>query len=153
MLGRSSTQIVCKARKVGKVVFVLFFWPLLMLLSASGLQGPLAAYSSAPLKPIKSWVGLASWYGPGFQGRATANGESFDMFALTAAHPWLPFGSLVRVINLDNGRSQVVRINDRGPTMEDRDLDLSFWAASRLGVLGRGLAKVRIDVMEEPKRP
>jgi rare lipoprotein A len=96
---------------------------------------------------------MASWYGPGFQGRVTANGEAFDMWAPTAAHPSLPFGSLVRVINLNNGRSQVVRINDRGPTVGDRDLDVSFWAASRLGLLESGIARVRIDVMEEPKRP
>lgn len=74
------------------------------------------------------------------------------MFAATAAHPWLPFGSLVRVINLDNGRSQVVRINDRGPNVSDRDLDVSFLAATRLGLLERGLARVRIDLMEEPQR-
>jgi len=150
MLGLTSTQFV---RKLSKIAFVVFFWPLLVLLSAPGLQGPLAASPEEPMKPIKSWTGIATWYGPGFQGRVTANGEAFDMFAPTAAHPWLPFGSIVRVINLDNGRSQVVRINDRGPVMEDRDLDVSFWAASRLGLLERGLAKVRIDVMEEPKRP
>ena len=150
MFGRSSTQLV---RKLGRIAFVVFFWPLLIFLSATGLQGPLAAYPSQVPKPIKSWTGRASWYGPGFQGRVTASGEAFDMFAPTAAHPWLPFGSLVRVINLDNGRSQVVRINDRGPTTEDRDLDVSFWAASRLGLLENGLARVRIDVMEEPKRP
>ncbi len=135
------------------MAFIGLGWPLLILTSALGLQGPLAAYPSQPLKPIKSWVGTASWYGPRFQGRVTASGESFDMFAPTAAHPWLPFGSLVRVINLDNGRSQVVRINDRGPMMEDRDLDVSFLAATRLGLLAHGLARVRIDVMEEPKRP
>jgi len=150
MLGRPSTQVV---RRLTRIAFVVFFWPLLVLTYAPGLQGPLAAYPSQPIRPIKSWVGLASWYGPGFQGRVTANGEAFDMFAPTAAHPWLPFGSLVRVINMDNGRSQVVRINDRGPTVEDRELDVSFIAAIRLGLLESGLARVRIDVMEEPKRP
>ena len=75
------------------------------------------------------------------------------MFAPTAAHPWLPFGSLIRVVNLENGRSQVLRVNDRGPNVEDRDLDVSFLAATQLGLLESGLARVRIDLMEEPKRP
>jgi rare lipoprotein A len=135
-----------------RMVFSLLAWPLLILGSASILRGPVARIAKPP-KPIKSWTALASWYGPSFQGRETASGEAFDMFAPTAAHPWLPFGSLVRVINLDNGRSQVVRINDRGPTVDDRDLDVSFLTAQRLGLLERGLARVRIDVMEEPKRP
>lgn len=149
MLWRPSTQAV---RRLFRVSFVVFLGPLLILLSAHGLQEPLAAHTSQPAHPIKSWVGLASWYGPSFQGQVTASGEAFDMFAATAAHPWLPFGSLVRVINLDNGRSQVVRINDRGPNVSDRDLDVSFLAATRLGLLERGLARVRIDLMEEPQR-
>ncbi len=75
------------------------------------------------------------------------------MFAATAAHAWLPFGSLIRVVNLRNGHSQLVRINDRGPNLDDRELDVSFAAAVSLGLLERGLAKVRIEVLEEPKRP
>jgi rare lipoprotein A len=137
---------------LSRMVFSLLAWPLLILGSASILHGPVARIAKPP-KPIKSWTALASWYGPSFQGRETASGETFDMFAATAAHPWLPFGSVIRVINLDNGRSQVVRINDRGPTVDDRDLDVSFLIAQRLGLLKRGLARVRIDVMEEPKRP
>ena len=82
--------------------------------------------------------GKASWYGPGFQGRRTANGERFDMNALTAAHRTLPFGTLVRVRNDQNGREVVVRINDRGPYVGDRIIDLSRAAAAALGLLQTG---------------
>jgi rare lipoprotein A len=100
-------------------------------------------------------MALASWYGPHFDGHTTASGETYNMFAPTAAHTWLPFGSLIRVVNLRNGHTQLVRINDRGPNLDDqkRELDLSFVAASRLGLLSRGLARVRIDLLEEPTRP
>lgn len=86
--------------------------------------------------PSPSQAGIASWYGPGFHGRKTANGERFDMDALTAAHPKLPFGSWVRVRNLLNGRSVDVRINDRGPFIKRRIIDLSRAAARALGVSG-----------------
>ncbi|MGF1632105.1 MAG: septal ring lytic transglycosylase RlpA family protein [Kiloniellaceae bacterium] len=97
-----------------------------------------------------SFTGLASWYGERFHGRSTASGEPFDMAALTAAHRGLPFGSRVRVTNLDNGRSVVVVINDRGPMVEDRLIDLSHAAARELGFLQDGVAKVRIDVLGAP---
>ena len=89
--------------------------------------------------------GVASWYGPKFHGRLTANGEVFDMNRLTAAHPTLPLPSLVRVTNLDNGRQVVVRVNDRGPFASDRVLDLSRAAAERLGSREAGLANVRVQ--------
>jgi rare lipoprotein A len=99
------------------------------------------------------WSGYASWYGPNFQGRTTASGQPFDMFAATAAHTWLPFGSLVRLVNPRNGRSQLVRINDRGPFVDDREMDVSFLVASRLGFLANGVNKVRIELLEVPQRP
>jgi rare lipoprotein A len=86
--------------------------------------------------PPPSQSGIASWYGPGFHGRKTANGETFNMDALTAAHRWLPFGSLVRVQNMINGRSVDVRINDRGPFIKQRIIDLSRAAAKALGLGG-----------------
>ncbi len=86
--------------------------------------------------------GLASWYGPGFQGRRTANGEKFNTHALTAAHKTLPFGTRVRVVNKRNGRSVVVRINDRGPYVRGRIIDLSHAAARAIGF--SGTAKVAI---------
>ena len=92
-------------------------------------------------------VGTASWYGEYFQGKETASGEPFDMQALTAAHPTLPLGSFVRVTNLRNGRAVVVRINDRGPVVDGRIIDLSYNTARILGFEGRGLQKVRLDIV------
>jgi rare lipoprotein A len=94
-------------------------------------------------------TGTASWYGSDFHGRRTANGETYDMNALTAAHTTLPMPTIVRVTNLDNGRSVVVRINDRGPFVEDRIIDMSRAGARELGFEGRGLARVRVTVMRE----
>ena len=90
--------------------------------------------------------GIASWYGPGFHGKSTANGEEFDKHDLTAAHPTLPMPSLVRVTRLDNGKNLVVRINDRGPFAKGRIIDLSKAAAQRLGITG--LAKVRVQYLK-----
>ena len=91
--------------------------------------------------------GLASWYGGVFNGRHTASGERFDMNALTACHPTLPFGSLVRVINLKNKRAVVVRITDRGYLYEGRVIDLSYGAAEKLGMTKSGLASVKLEVL------
>ena len=88
--------------------------------------------------------GIASWYGPNFHGRPTANGEIFDQNAMTAAHTTLPIPSIAEVTNLDNGRSVIVRINDRGPFVDDRIIDLSRAAATELGYVGTGLARVRV---------
>jgi len=96
------------------------------------------------------WIqeGIASYYADEFHGRQTANGETFDMHALTAAHRTLPFNTRVRVTNLDNGRSVVVRINDRGPFVEGRIIDLSLGAARAVGLIGPGTARVRLEVLE-----
>lgn len=94
--------------------------------------------------------GIASWYGKQFHGKTTANGESFDMNALTAAHRTLPMASVVRVTNRDNGKSVVVRINDRGPYAHGRLIDLSFAAARELGMIGRGTGNVEIEPIEMP---
>ena len=92
-------------------------------------------------------VGVASWYGRAFHGRRTANGERFDMQAMTAAHPTLPLSTLVRVTNLDNGRSIAVRINDRGPFARGRIIDLSQAGARALAFEARGTARVRVAVI------
>ena len=94
-------------------------------------------------------VGTASWYGPGFHGKRTASGERFDQNALTAAHRKLPLGSVVKVTNLDNGRSIVVAINDRGPYTKGRVIDLSKGAARKLGIVDDGIAKVRIEATRQ----
>lgn len=118
----------------------------------AGLLSGCARYPApaAPGTVEAGWVqeGEASWYGPGFHGKQTASGEVFDMEAMTAAHRELPFGSRVRVINLDNGEEIRVRINDRGPFARGRVLDLSRAAARELGMLGSGTARVRIEVVE-----
>lgn len=104
-----------------------------------------------PLKSAHGFVeeGIASWYGPGFHGKQTANGETYNQFALTAAHKILPLGTKVRVTHLGNGRSILVRINDRGPFVDDRVIDLSRAAASRLDMMGTGTATVRVQSIGE----
>lgn len=97
-------------------------------------------------------TGIASWYGPGFHGKKTANGEKFNRNELTAAHRTLQMPSLVRVTNLDNGRAVVVRINDRGPFKRSRVIDVSEKAAELLGFKGRGTAKVRLDLMADESK-
>ena len=92
-------------------------------------------------------IGIASYYGRRFHGRRTASGEAFDMHRLTAAHRLLSFGTVLQVTNLSNGKSVKVRVNDRGPYVGGRVLDLSWAAAERIGMLHCGLAKVRIDVV------
>lgn len=100
-----------------------------------------------PLKSAHGFVeeGMASWYGPGFHGQPTASGEKYNQYAMTAAHKILPLGTRVRVTHLDNGRSVLVRVNDRGPFVEDRVIDLSRAAASRLDMMGKGTARVRVQ--------
>lgn len=95
-------------------------------------------------EPDYDRTGVASWYGNAFHMKATANGERFDMYAVTAAHPTLPLPSIVEVTNLENGRSLQVRVNDRGPFVEDRLIDLSAEGARQLGFDRKGLAKVRV---------
>ena len=95
--------------------------------------------------PSYDQVGLASWYGDAFHGRKTANGEIFDMYALSAAHPTLPMPTYVRVTNLENDRSVVVRVNDRGPFARNRVIDLSKRTAEVLGFTHQGTAKVRVQ--------
>lgn len=96
-----------------------------------------------------SEVGVASWYGNDFHGKRTANGEKYDMNAMTAAHRTLPMPSLVRVTNLDNGRSAILRVNDRGPFARSRVLDVSKRAADALGFIGQGTATVRVEILAE----
>ena len=102
--------------------------------------------------PVEELRGLASWYGDAFDGHTTANGETYDMHALTACTNALPFESVVRVVNLRNHRSVVVRINDRGLLFPGRVIDLSYAAAEKLGMMRSGVAPVRLDVLSLGKR-
>lgn len=107
---------------------------------------PLIGPPPAAPRPVHRQIGLASWYGPGFHGRPTASGARFDQNRLTAAHRSLPLGARVTVTRLDNGRSVEVEINDRGPYVRGRVLDLSRAAAARLGMVDAGVARVRIEL-------
>lgn len=99
-------------------------------------------------QPRAYQVGIASWYGEYFQGRPTASGEPYDMRDFTAAHPSLPLGTFVKVTNLRNGKAVVLRINDRGPVVAGRIIDVSYNAALALGFKARGLQKVRLDLYQ-----
>ncbi len=99
-----------------------------------------------------SETGIASWYGHKFHSRQTANGEVFNMYAMTAAHRTLPLPSVVRVTNLSNGRSAVVRVNDRGPYAHDRIIDLSLTAAEKIGFRRKGVTEVRVELLPELSR-
>jgi rare lipoprotein A len=103
-----------------------------------------------PLPTKKFQVGKASWYGRVFQHHRTASGEPYDMNDLTAAHRTLPLGSWVKVTNLRNDRSVMVRINDRGPVKKSRIIDLSYGAAKMLGMGSSGISSVRLDIVDTP---
>ena len=119
---------------------------LLALLLAAGC-------ATAPVgRPGETERGIASWYGPGFHGRQTANGETYDMNAMTAAHKSLPFDTVVEVRNRDNGRRTRVRINDRGPFVRGRIIDLSRAAAAAIGMIGPGVARVEITVVRPSRK-
>jgi rare lipoprotein A len=106
-----------------------------------------------PRKAPPYQIGTASWYGEYFDGKPTASGEPYDMYDMTAAHLTLPLGSYVKVTNLRNGRAVVVRVNDRGPIVPGRIIDLSYGAAAALGYDKRGLQRVRLDVVKPPRQP
>ena len=112
----------------------------------SSTQGkPAVRKQVGKTKPYQ--VGTASWYGKNFEGKETASGEPYNMYDMTAAHLTLPLGSLVKVTNLRNGRAVVVRVNDRGPIVPGRIIDLSYSAAEALQFRSRGLQRVRLDVV------
>ena len=124
-------------------------------LSPAEVKQVLAPPSPELLKPklklvpevVKVITGEASWYGPGFYGNLTANGEVYRRGTMTAAHRTLPFGTKVRVTNLWNGRTAVIRINDRGPFIDHRVIDLGHGAASDLGLIASGIAQVKLEVL------
>jgi rare lipoprotein A len=124
--------------------------PCLSRLAAAAVAlGTLASCATLlPSEDRDGRVGLASWYGSQHHGRRTASGQPFDMHRLVAAHRTLPLGSQVRVVNLDNGRSVVVRIVDRGPYVSGRVIDVSYAAAKALGILERGVVRVRLEVVD-----
>jgi rare lipoprotein A len=128
---------------------VALVWSGLWLLAALGVAGcsTAARVTPPPARP-GALTGPASWYGKAHHGQRTASGERFDMYALTAAHPTFPFGTRLRVVNLDNDREVEVRVNDRGPSVPGRIIDLSYAAARALGAVGAGVVPVRLTVLE-----
>lgn len=123
------------------------------MLAALLLAGGCATFRVAPPVEVGAeQVGLASWYGAHHHGLRTASGEVFDMYKLSAAHPTLPFGTRLLITSLDNGRSAEVRVNDRGPHIDGRIIDLSYAAARALGATGTGTVRVRIRVLALPAR-
>jgi rare lipoprotein A len=135
----------------------------LLVVGLGAAQGPNnSEASSAPTRAVPAkpevrnqtgknqpyQIGTASWYGEYFVGKPTASGEDFDMYDMTAAHPTLPLGSYVRVTNLRNGRVVVVKVNDRGPVVPGRIIDLSYGAAKVLQFDQRGLQRVRLDLVK-----
>ena len=114
--------------------------------SVSG-QVKKVSYSPVSAKAKFASSGVASYYGPGFHGRRTANGETFNMHAMTAAHRTLPFGTLIKVTNLSNGKSTIVRVNDRGPYVGNRVIDLSVAAAKEIGSTHSGVAQVSLEIV------
>jgi rare lipoprotein A len=112
-----------------------------------------STYRLGEADPTYTSEGYASWYGPGFHGRKTANGERYNQYAMTAAHKSLPFGTKLRVTNLENDKQIVVRVNDRGPYIRGRIIDLSRKGAKQLAMLGKGTAKVRIETLTKKKAP
>lgn len=135
----------------------LFCFALVFALAGCGKRHAAHAPTSrvprahAPTVPPKSGeTGLASWYGHPYDGRQAANGEIYDMETLVAAHRTLPFGTWVRVVNLDNGKTVEVRIIDRGPFVGGRIIDLSHAAAQKVDLIGPGVARVRLDIISAP---
>jgi len=135
----------------------------LLIVGLGAAQGPTnSEASSAPSRAVPAkpenrnqtakrqpyQIGTASWYGEYFDGKQTASGEDFDMYDLTAAHPTLPLGSYVRVTNLRNGRAVVVKVNDRGPIVQGRIIDLSYGAAQVLKFDAHGLQRVRLELVK-----
>ncbi len=126
----------------------------LLALAGCGRQARPAAAAPAPrAAPGAVEEGIASWYGRPYHGRRTSSGEVYDMDEMTAAHRTLPLGARVRVANLSNGREAEVTINDRGPFVKDRIIDLSRAAARRIEMIGPGTARVRLTVIGQPPTP
>ena len=116
--------------------------------SSKRIPPPAKRLPSVRVPPGTILSGVASYYGPDFHGKLTANGEVYDMYGLTAAHRTLPLNTVIRVTNLANGRHLIVRINDRGPYIEGRMLDLSYGAALKLAFVSQGTTRVKIQIIE-----
>ena len=126
--------------------------PFLFLAIPLAQEPAVATVTPPPAKALRVWVGTASWYGQGFQGQPTASGEPFDMNADTVAEPNLPFGSVLRLTNMRTRKTLLVRVNDRGPYVDGRDIDVTYRVACQLGMIGGGVSRLRIELLEVPPR-
>ena len=148
---------------------IVAFFSLILLFSACATDRyspppPTPPGHPKPYRVLGSWyqpipnargfeqTGIASWYGKKFHGRKTSNGEIYNMYAMTAAHKTLPLGTYVRVFNLHNGRSVDLRVNDRGPFVRGRIIDLSYTAAKKIGIVGPGTARVKVVALGAPRQ-
>ena len=148
MRPRKDSRLVVVLSRVAVAVLLL---TQLLAIACSGNRKPAAAPPTTLGVPIER--GVASWYGPKFNGKLTASGERYDMNALTAAHPSLPFGTKIGVRNTRTGREVIVRVNDRGPFSKNRIVDLSYAAAREVGVVGPGTASVELYLVPETGAP
>jgi len=145
--GRSAFRIPHSAsRNRGGAIWAA----LLLLLLAACAHPPAPVRSVSPAAPGVSEVGRASWYGAPYHGRRTSSGEVYDMYQMTAAHRELPLGTWIMVTNLENGRSVEIRVNDRGPFVPDRIVDVSYAAGRLLGMIGPGVIPVRLTITRLP---
>ncbi len=133
-----------------RLIILLVIVSLWVGCAASGMHAP--SYTGGSTQNTRqvgrSWTGMASYYADKFHGRMTANGEIYDMYAMTAAHKKLAFGTIVKVTYLSNGKSVRVRINDRGPFVKGREIDLSLGAAEKIGMVQSGVGKVRLEIIK-----
>jgi rare lipoprotein A len=145
----NESLLIMKSRRQRISTYAGFLVIAAIGISGSNVARPASVASLATHQPQRHWyqIGRASWYGGSFQGRATASGENYNMTDLTCAHRSLPIGTLVRVTNLGNHKSVVVRVNDRGPMLASRVVDLSYAAAHFLNF--SGTTKVRLDILRE----
>lgn len=170
MIMKNKKQIKSDCRRFWPAIFILAIFMLQACASAPPPPPPVSKGQPKPYRVGKTWYkpvskakgfrqkGVASWYGKKFHGRKTSNGETYNMYAMTAAHKTLPFGTWVRVHNLENNQKVTVRINDRGPFVRNRILDLSYTGAKKLGMVGPGTARVEIVALgakqsKGPKQP
>ena len=138
-----------------RILFIIFTFILFSCTNSPRYGSSVSSKNKSKPKSLKTMkrvpkviTGISSYYGTDFHGKLTANGEVYDMYGLTAAHKTLPLNTIVRVTNLSNNKSLILRINDRGPYVKGRILDCSYGAAKKLGFIAQGTTKVRIELIE-----
>jgi rare lipoprotein A len=142
-------MVVADGRHLARSLLCVCMSTMLYACFRAAVPRPVVSVPLTPGKTPYTFTGVASWYGPGFDGKRTATGEVYDQEQLTGASPTLPLGSYVLVTNLSNARTVQIRINDRGPFVKHRLLDLSHHAAVLLGMVGPGTARVRVTILRE----